>query len=298
MPDTWRETGYQLQHGQKLAPPPPPPLTQQQFPYYSRQHQEYSAQHYVPALNIIDFDVDAPPATISRPTRPRRTSNARSAASTSSWSSMDRPSVPVIQVASRIEKSAFRAFMDSKSDALRNKLSLRNISSKTSSPSTDTRSFTSDLAISPTSTAREPYAGTFEFAASPVLSPSIRHAQRPADTGMSVTSAVASDEGTKFGEHLSSVKRWCGGGRLPQPWNKLRKVCSQMAPLFGVNGSMRPGPGIMGSHWRYPRPSWPRRSWRCSPCSFSSGAFFRPGGDRLHLLEHDLTRGLHWPTRL
>lgn len=224
-PDTWGDPGYQLQQAHKLSPALPPPP--QQFAYYSRQHQDYSGQHYVPALNIIDFDFDTSPAPTSRPIRQRQLSNARSAASISSWSSVDDLSAPQgVPMVSRIEKSAFRTFMDSKSDAFRSKLSFRTISSKTSSNPGDARSITSDPLTSPPNTARESNGPRFELPASPVISSSARRAQRAADAGMSVVSASTSNDALRFGEHLSSVKRWSGGGRLPQPWSRLRKVCT------------------------------------------------------------------------
>ncbi|KAI9794235.1 MAG: hypothetical protein M1816_006161 [Peltula sp. TS41687] len=257
MPDTWRDTGFQLPQAHKMSGslplPLPLPPPQQQFAYYARQQQEYAGQHYVPALNIIDFDFDAPPALTSRPIRPRQPSNARSAASISSWSSVDDQSASHgIPVVSRIERSAFRTFMDSKSDALRNKLSFRTISSKTSSNPADARSITSDMLTSPPNTARASNGTRSEVPASPMIASSIRRVQRTADAGMSVISAGSSDDLVRYGEHYASVKRWAGGGRLPEPWRKLRKDPELWDPTgdtlvhlsYEGHGMTRPSPSL------------------------------------------------------
>lgn len=64
--------------------------------------------------------------------------------------------------------------------------------------------------------------------------------------------ATLSQGGLRYGEHLASVKRWSGGGKLPQPWSKLRKDPELWDPTgdtlvylgHEAHGLSRPGPSL------------------------------------------------------
>jgi hypothetical protein len=140
----------------------------------------------------------------------------RSGTSISSGSEADQQSrrPTLLPLESGIEKSALRSFMDSKSDKLRNKLASTITGS---APRTDDPS-----PVRPGSAASPDRSFEPSTVASPIPVP---NAHRPRlqqhessyDMGHRGHRGGSADLGPL-------VKRWGGSGRLPQPWNKLRKV--------------------------------------------------------------------------
>ncbi len=226
----------------------PMPAVEETFAYHHHQHQHHQFQHhgpppgspyqgqsYIPALNIIDLDFERSPplSSPSGVSRARANStHARSGTSMSSWSSLDGSSPP-----SRVEKSALRAFVDSKSDALRSKLSFKSTARKQSMDQLHHSPRPSRGAHVPTRTPFTPPSSHATVIEMPTSAPRPRSPPgrsgfppSPVDhpmsnTGESTTgSTVLPQSGGRFGEHLSAVKRWVGGGKPSQPWSKLRKV--------------------------------------------------------------------------
>ena len=236
-----------VRHEQVFAPrsPPHPPSPQyawQSEPFMSgrpslepmaEQSSYDGAQHYVPALNIIDFDYDrSPPSVVRPPSRPRANSSQGRTATSMSWSSTADGSA---SQPSRIEKSALRAFVDNKSEALRSKLAFRSAPRQPSSdqlhhvrPNRSAASSRSPFSSSYSSTSIHHHASFDAPPSSRSRTPPDRIRMAPAHDVSSVAEpcATLSQGGLRYGEHLASVKRWSGGGKLPQPWSKLRKVRS------------------------------------------------------------------------
>lgn len=217
------------------------------YGYHPRpEPQDYPGQQYVPALNIIDFDFDASQVLTSKGARHRpQSSHGRSAGSVSSWSSLERsPTARPAPGESRIEKSAFRAFMDSKSDALRSKLSFKSPGVKPSPHSSHPQSMSSTLTPSPPATTKDVNALRFELpGADDLVLPSMRQGHGPAEIGLGGGAPPSPwEEAFRFGDTLSSVKRWCGEGKIPQPWSKLRKVSGRNHHPLSARSRFGSGP--------------------------------------------------------
>ncbi|KAH0536486.1 hypothetical protein FGG08_006639 [Glutinoglossum americanum] len=149
----------------------------------------------------------------------------RSGASFSSGSSDNgRHTLPSLQAVnpsvSAIEKSSLRAYMDSKSDQIRNKLASKFSAKPESAASSGTRPETR-AAMS------RGRADQFvhELPSTPVAIPHTANptlASRPRVVRANDGLGLGFDGRTRSGEE-ARVKRWLGGGKPPQPWNKLRK---------------------------------------------------------------------------
>ncbi|KAI9834693.1 MAG: hypothetical protein M1826_000095 [Phylliscum demangeonii] len=178
----------------------PPSHLQPHYLRYPQDPHGLHEQQYVPALNIIDFDLHSTPSPPSLRRPSASSGHGHSVSSLSSWSSQERRRPRSPSDSGRLEKSAFRTFVDSKSDALRSKLSFRSASSSAL------------------------YAPRPRDRLSPIPVPVHQRAASWTGDGGIASLRPPSDEATlNFGEHLSSVKRWAGGGKMPQPWSKLRK---------------------------------------------------------------------------
>ena len=185
---------------------------------------------YVPALNIIDLDFErSPPATAPSSSRDQTAFNqGQTGTSTSSCSSEKGH-----RSSSKIEKSVLRAYVDSKSDAFRNKLSFKALARKPSADHLNLNVRSTRGAHVPLRVITTPY--TPPTISSPIelsrLSPQYQAAPVHSPTPFSVPELCSSggrprpSGSDRFGQHLSAVKRWIGEGKSPQPWSKIRKVC-------------------------------------------------------------------------
>jgi hypothetical protein len=217
--DVWRP--------EPLSPPSPlaPP---QPYVGVDYDHLAEDGQPYVPALSIIDPDFGKSPVKPSFSPRGRANSaHARTGTSLSSWSSHEGYAPP----ARTSSKSAFRNFLDTKSDALRNKLFFRSSSRHASDGGRLSRKPSRNVMAS--AEARPAFtpapaiaqAPTLEITASPRPRTTAEQVRKsPVAGSPAVESAPIPLGNARFGEHMSSVKRWVGGGKPPQPWSKLRKV--------------------------------------------------------------------------
>ncbi|KAI9807950.1 MAG: hypothetical protein M1825_005256 [Sarcosagium campestre] len=150
-------------------------------------------------------------------------SHARSAASVSSWSSHEarnrRPQVLPL-TSSSIEKSNFRSFMDSKSDAIRKKLSFKSGNRKPE----EHGHHAFDEHYEFESRSAPSRAMTSHGYEQPVQSyaPAVNQAPRPPRTGSSLA-AHQLESGLRHTEQAAPIKCWPGNGMKAQPWAKLRK---------------------------------------------------------------------------
>jgi hypothetical protein len=122
---------------------------------------------------------------------------------------------------SGIERSSFRTFMDSKSEAIRNKLTSTFSGRSSDDGSSDGRR--------PDSSKQPRGLGglTYELPATPMVEPLPPRPRTQARTqpGPNVAPPTGHDLGVRGLENVTSViLRWTGGGRSPEPWSKLRKV--------------------------------------------------------------------------
>jgi hypothetical protein len=158
----------------------------------------------------------------------------RSGASFSSGSSDNgRHALPSLQAVnasvSAIEKSSLRAYMDNKSDQIRNKLAAKfspkpePIGSYGMRP--ETRSAVSRGRADPYVAAELPSTPiTIPHTINSTLAPS-----RPRVVKTNDSLGLGFDGRTRSGDE-SRIKRWMGSGKPPQPWNKLRKVTHSPPP--------------------------------------------------------------------
>jgi hypothetical protein len=150
----------------------------------------------------------------------------RSGASFSSGSSdAGRHALPSLQTVnpnvSAIEKSTLRTYMDSKSDQIRNKLAAKFSPKPETVVSHSTRPGTAAAVSRGRS---DPF--VVELPSSPVkiTSPvNIAQVSRPRVVKTNDALGLGLDGRIRPGEE-TRIKRWLGGGKPPQPWNKLRKV--------------------------------------------------------------------------
>jgi hypothetical protein len=150
----------------------------------------------------------------------------RSGASFSSGSSdHGRHALPTLQAlntnVSAIEKSSLRVYLDSKSDQIRNKLAAK-FSPKPGTVADNTVRPETRAAVS--RGRADPFAS--ELPSTPVAIPHAINStlvSRPKVVRPNDGLGLGFDGRTRSGEE-ARIKRWLGGGRPPQPWNKLRKV--------------------------------------------------------------------------
>ncbi|KAI9794287.1 MAG: hypothetical protein M1833_000430 [Piccolia ochrophora] len=167
------------------------------------------------------YDAFSSVSTIT--SRQRSHSNhTKSGTSVSSWSSHDgrsrRPQLAPLAT-SGIEKSSFRAFMDSKSEAIRSKLSFKHshkMGDHQMFPENDNYHFGPNSP--PARSAAQP---SFELPAESCSATTPTRPRMPrADSALNLNSY---DHGLAQAEQAAPVKQWIGGGKRPQLWNKLRK---------------------------------------------------------------------------
>lgn len=150
--------------------------------------------------------------------------------SDTSSSAYQRPPLPPTSAGpSGIEKSSFRSFMDSKSEAIRNKLS-STFSAKTSDDGS------SDGRRPDSRQARGIGSLAYELPATPMVEPlpARPRTQARMQPGVPIQPGVGHDLGVRGLEHVTSVVlRWTGGRRAPEPWTKLRKVSISTLRIVG-----------------------------------------------------------------
>ncbi|KAI9766639.1 MAG: hypothetical protein M1840_006450 [Geoglossum simile] len=149
----------------------------------------------------------------------------RSGASFSSGSSdAGRHALPSLQTVnpsvSAIEKSTLRTYMDIKSDQIRNKLAAKFSPKPESVGGHSTRPGTSAAVSRGRS---DPFVVELPSTPVQISSPiNIQVSSRPRVVRTGDVLGLGLDGRVRPGEE-TRIKRWLGGGKPPQPWNKLRK---------------------------------------------------------------------------
>ncbi|KAI9847429.1 MAG: hypothetical protein M1838_000872 [Thelocarpon superellum] len=187
------------------APPPPAPPPFYTAPSYSNIH------HEARASDPYDFEYN--------PKQARRRSSSIHAGipgSVSSWNTPSEQSYhrggPSRGETTSIERSTFRAFMDSKSDSFRTKLSSK-FGAKTHADSGEPH-----MRMEAQHPPRSIGGLTYELPATPMPETlPVRPRTQPR-----AESSIGQDQLRNL-EAATSVRRWTGAGKPPQSWNKLRK---------------------------------------------------------------------------
>ena len=197
---------FQSHQSQPSFYQPPPPQYVQPEPRYDHYEYEYSGRH--------------PPR--------RRSSSIHAVHPASASAYPDQPTYhrsPASSGATGIEKSSFRAFMDSRSDAFRTKLTSRFSNNKQA----EERHEQHEMDVRPDQM-RQPRSmggsAAFELPASPMPMPMPMQESLPVRprTQPRHDSSFTHESSLRGVEQAAPVKRWTGGGKLPHAWSKLRKV--------------------------------------------------------------------------
>ncbi|KAI9834411.1 MAG: hypothetical protein M1819_003022 [Sarea resinae] len=168
---------------------------------------------------LFDQNPTSPTSAYGRPpgslNQPR---NRNSISSTSSHELSRRQTARPRIETTAISKSTLRAFMDSKSDSIRNKLASKFASKDESQSQSTSQQYRPAAAL-----------GTYDDARSYQRSPPPISPREALPTegrnwrGNSDGSGMGHRGGPNIGDRPPQIKIWVGGGKKPQPWNRLRK---------------------------------------------------------------------------